>query len=123
MEDEHMYQMTTRCTRNDGKKWRCSQPAVAGHRHCARHLKWQAGMTAQKKNTALHITTRKGKEEGRKRTTSTKPGTVPFRGPKAKWLQEFEREQQFDQSKGSIAAPTHAAKQRWTTRNVPRMHT
>lgn len=123
LDGEKLYQMTMRCTRNDGKKWRCSQPAVAGHRHCARHLKWQAGMTVQKKNTSLHITSRKGNEEGRKRSASTKPGTMPFRGPKAKWLQEFEREQQFEKSKGTAAGATHVGKQRWTARTVARMHT
>lgn len=27
-----------RCRRTDGKKWRCSKDAVAGHRYCDRHV-------------------------------------------------------------------------------------
>ena len=32
-----------RCTRNDGKSWRCSCLAEPGHKHCAKHLKWGYG--------------------------------------------------------------------------------
>lgn len=29
-----------RCSRNDGKNWRCSEMAVAGHKHCPKHMRW-----------------------------------------------------------------------------------
>jgi hypothetical protein len=32
-----------RCSRNDGKNWRCSEMAVSGHKHCPKHMRWSAG--------------------------------------------------------------------------------
>ena len=32
-----------RCSRNDGKNWRCSEMAVPGHKHCPKHMRWSAG--------------------------------------------------------------------------------
>ena len=44
-----------RCTRNDGKSWRCSCLAEPGHKHCAKHLKW--GYGARAKSSATKIIT------------------------------------------------------------------
>ena len=32
-----------RCSRNDGKNWRCSEMAMPGHKHCQKHMRWSAG--------------------------------------------------------------------------------
>jgi len=32
-----------RCSRNDGKNWRCSEMAMSGHKHCQKHMRWSAG--------------------------------------------------------------------------------
>ena len=32
-----------RCSRNDGKNWRCSEMAMPGHKHCPKHMRWSAG--------------------------------------------------------------------------------
>jgi hypothetical protein len=32
-----------RCSRNDGKNWRCSETATAGHKHCLKHMRWSVG--------------------------------------------------------------------------------
>ena len=45
-----------RCTRNDGKSWRCSCLAEPGHKHCAKHLKW--GYGARAKSSAAKSTDR-----------------------------------------------------------------
>jgi hypothetical protein len=29
-----------RCSRNDGKNWRCSEMASPGHKHCQKHMRW-----------------------------------------------------------------------------------
>ena len=31
-----------RCSRNDGKNWRCSEMAMPGHKHCQKHMRWSA---------------------------------------------------------------------------------
>jgi hypothetical protein len=33
----------TRCSRNDGKQWRCKSEAVPGHLFCNRHIAWSRG--------------------------------------------------------------------------------
>lgn len=43
----------TRCSRNDGKNWRCSEKAVQGHKHCQKHLRWVNGSAVGDKHPSL----------------------------------------------------------------------
>ena len=42
-----------RCSRNDGKNWRCSEIAMPGHKHCEKHMRWSAGGRAKQQNAAV----------------------------------------------------------------------
>ena len=39
-----------RCSRNDGKNWRCSEMAVPGHKHCEKHMRWSAGGRSKRRS-------------------------------------------------------------------------
>ncbi|KAK3285143.1 hypothetical protein CYMTET_7242 [Cymbomonas tetramitiformis] len=43
----------TRCSRNDGKNWRCSEKAVQGHKHCQKHLRWVNGSAVGDKYSSM----------------------------------------------------------------------
>jgi len=47
----------TRCSRNDGKNWRCSEMAMVGHKHCPKHMRWSVGgrgMSGSKQQQHAH---------------------------------------------------------------------
>ena len=58
-----------RCSRNDGKNWRCSEMAMPGHKHCQKHMRWSAGG--------------RSKQRGGERDTEGAPGAKQPR-----WLAE-----------------------------------
>ena len=41
-----------RCSRNDGKNWRCSEMAMPGHKHCQKHMRWSAGGRSKQRGGA-----------------------------------------------------------------------
>ena len=41
-----------RCSRNDGKNWRCSEMAMPGHKHCQKHMRWSASGRSKQRGGA-----------------------------------------------------------------------
>ena len=41
-----------RCSRNDGKNWRCSEMAMPGHKHCQKHMRWSASGRSKQRSGA-----------------------------------------------------------------------
>ena len=59
-----------RCSRNDGKNWRCSEMAMPGHKHCQKHMRWSAGGRSKQRGGAARARRARNDRGGSRRRTA-----------------------------------------------------
>eukprot|EP00873_Tetraselmis_striata_P016635 jgi/Tetstr1/436899/TSEL_025673.t1 len=86
-----------RCSRNDGKNWRCPQLALPGSRHCAKHSRSAAGKQKLKEAEGMA----EQKDEGGQSVGDHAPTPCKmFKALKCRWLSAYAQEQEEARRKG-----------------------